>query len=52
MGRDAARAFSMLATVALGNTAPGLAAKVPTLPGVMQAAAQAETMIGSGGWRT
>jgi hypothetical protein len=29
MGRNAARAFAMLATVALGNTAPGLAARVP-----------------------
>jgi hypothetical protein len=46
MGRNAARAFAMLATVALGNTAPGLAAKVPTLPGTMQAAAQAETQVG------
>src|SRR5690242_8918767 len=46
MGRNAARAFAMLATVALGNTAPGLAAKVPTLPGAMQAAAQAETQVG------
>src|SRR5690242_20613800 len=36
MGRNAARAFAMLATVALGNTATGLAAKVPTLPGAMQ----------------
>jgi hypothetical protein len=46
MGRNAARAFAMLATVALGNTATGLAAKVPTLPGAMQAAAQAETQLG------
>ncbi|WP_395847763.1 hypothetical protein [Cystobacter fuscus] len=46
MGRNAARAFAMLAMVALGNTAPGLAAKVPTLPGAMQAAAQAETQVG------
>jgi hypothetical protein len=46
MGRNAARAFAMLATVALGNTAAGLAAKVPTLPGAMQAAAQAETQVG------
>ncbi|WP_395831279.1 hypothetical protein [Archangium violaceum] len=46
MGRNAARAFAMLATVALGNTATGLAAKVPTLPGAMQAAAQAETQVG------
>ncbi|MGZ3457021.1 MAG: SitA5 family polymorphic toxin [Archangium sp.] len=46
MGRNAARAFAMLATAALGNTAPGLAAKVPTLPGAMQAAVQAETQMG------
>ncbi|XXF80053.1 hypothetical protein P2318_09975 [Myxococcaceae bacterium GXIMD 01537] len=46
MGRNAARAFAMLATVALGSTATGLAAKVPTLPGVTQAAAQAETQLG------
>jgi hypothetical protein len=46
MGRNAARAFAMLATVALGNTAMGLAAKVPTLPGAMQAVVQAETQVG------
>jgi hypothetical protein len=46
MGRNTARAFAMLATVALGNTVPGLAAKVPTLPGAMQAAVQAETQVG------
>lgn len=46
MGRNAARAFAMLATVALGNTATGLAAKLPTLPGARQAAAQAETQLG------
>ncbi|WP_309892947.1 hypothetical protein [Archangium sp.] len=46
MGRKAARAFAMLATAALGNTAPGLAAQVPKLPGSMQAAVQAETQVG------
>ena len=46
MGRNAARAFAMLAMAALGNTAPGLAAKAPTLPGSMQAAVQAETQVG------
>ncbi|WP_232293496.1 hypothetical protein [Stigmatella aurantiaca] len=46
MGRNAARAFAMLAMVAIGNTAPGLAAKVPTLPGSIQAAVQAETQAG------
>nr|WP_257454761.1 hypothetical protein [Archangium lipolyticum] len=46
MGRNAARAFAMLAMAAIGNTAPGLAAKVPRLPGSMQAAVQAETQMG------
>ena len=46
MGRNAARAFTMLAMAAIGNTAPGLAAKVPKLPGSMQAAVQAETQVG------
>ncbi|MCY1074176.1 hypothetical protein OV287_06730 [Archangium sp. miwbw1] len=46
MGRNAARAFALLATAAIGNTAAGLAAKVPKLPGAMQAAAQAETQVG------
>ncbi|WNG61869.1 hypothetical protein F0U59_49540 [Archangium gephyra] len=41
MGRNAARAFAMLATAALGNTAAGLATKVPTLPGSAPAAAVA-----------
>jgi hypothetical protein len=46
MGRNAARAFAMLAIVAIGNTATGLAAKVPALPGVVQASTQAETQMG------
>jgi hypothetical protein len=46
MGRDTARAFVMLATAALGNTAAGLGARVPTLPGAVHAAAQAETQAG------
>ena len=46
MGRNAARAFALLAMAAIGSTAPGLAAKVPTLPGAMAAAAQAETQLG------
>ncbi|NOK33884.1 AHH domain-containing protein [Corallococcus exercitus] len=41
MGRNAARAFALLATVAVGNTAAGFASKVPTLPGSAQAAALA-----------
>ena len=46
MGRNAARAFAMLTLAAMGNTAPGLAAQVPKLPGSMQAAVQAETQVG------
>jgi len=46
MGRDAARAFALLATAALGHTAAGLGARVPTLPGAVQAAAQAESQVG------
>jgi hypothetical protein len=46
MGRNAARAFALLAMAAMGNTAPGLAAKVAKLPGSMQAAVQAETQVG------
>ena len=46
MGRNAARAFAILALAAIGNTAPGLAAQVPKLPGSMQAAVQAETQVG------
>jgi hypothetical protein len=41
MGRNAARVFALLATVAVGNTAAGVASKVPTLPGSAQAAALA-----------
>ncbi|WP_368668597.1 MULTISPECIES: AHH domain-containing protein [unclassified Myxococcus] len=41
MGQNAARAFVLLATVAVGNTAAGFANKVPTLPGSAQAAALA-----------
>nr|WP_239470485.1 hypothetical protein [Archangium violaceum] len=46
MGRNAAQAFGMLALAAIGNTATGLAAKVPKLPGSAQAALQAETQVG------
>ncbi|WP_233612490.1 hypothetical protein [Corallococcus sp. AB045] len=46
MGRNAARAFAMLATAAIGNTAAGLGAKVPMLPGAAQAAVQAEAQMG------
>ncbi|RJS24167.1 hypothetical protein DRW03_11240 [Corallococcus sp. H22C18031201] len=46
LGRDAARAFVMLATAALGNTAAGLGAKVGQLPGAAQAALRAESQMG------
>jgi hypothetical protein len=45
MGRHAARAFVLLATAAIGNTA-GLATKGPGLPGYSQAAVVAETQGG------
>ena len=43
MGRNAARAFAMLVTEAIGSTAAGFSAKVPKLPGSAQAAVQAES---------
>ncbi|MFY2558191.1 AHH domain-containing protein [Corallococcus terminator] len=46
MGRNAARAFVLLATVAVGNTAAGFANKVPTLPGSAQAAVLAGERAG------
>ncbi|NPC74703.1 hypothetical protein D7Y27_34045 [Corallococcus sp. AB004] len=46
MGRNAARAFAMLATAAIGNTAAGLGAKVSKLPGAAQAAVHAEAQMG------
>ncbi|RKG75536.1 hypothetical protein D7W79_20100 [Corallococcus exercitus] len=46
MGRNAARAFVMLATAAMGNTAAGLARNVPALPGAAQATAQAGAQLG------
>ncbi|MGE6759065.1 hypothetical protein ACQKGO_13680 [Corallococcus interemptor] len=46
MGRNAARAFVMLATAAIGNTAAGLGATVPMLPGAAQAAVRAEAQVG------
>jgi len=46
MGRNAARAFAMLATVAIGNTSAGFAGKVPTLPGSAQASVQAGSQAG------
>ncbi|MHA7630411.1 AHH domain-containing protein [Corallococcus sp. M7] len=46
MGRNAARAFALLATVAIGNTASGFASRVPMLPGSAQAAAVAGDRAG------
>ncbi|RKH29418.1 hypothetical protein D7Y13_15560 [Corallococcus praedator] len=46
MGRKAARAFAMLATAAIGNSAAGLAKQVPTFPGAAQAMVQAESQMG------
>nr|WP_239470187.1 Tox-REase-5 domain-containing protein [Archangium violaceum] len=45
MGEKAARAFVMLAMVAMGNTASGMAATLPKLPGAGQAAVVAETQL-------
>ena len=45
MGEKAARAFVMLAMVAMGNTASGMAATLPRLPGARQAAVVAETQL-------
>lgn len=46
MGRTAAKAFVMLATVVVGNTAAGVASKLPALPGAGQAAVMAEAQLG------
>ncbi|WP_225409809.1 SitA5 family polymorphic toxin [Stigmatella hybrida] len=45
MGEKAARAFVMLATVAMGNTAAGMATTLPKLPGAGQVAVVAETQM-------
>ncbi|WP_375766407.1 hypothetical protein NR798_32590 [Archangium gephyra] len=45
MGEKAARAFVMLGTVALGNTASGMATALPKLPGAGQATVVAETQM-------
>jgi hypothetical protein len=42
LGREAARAFALLLMAAIGSTAKLFAAKVPTLPGSAEVAAQAE----------
>ncbi|GMU04829.1 SitA5 family polymorphic toxin [Corallococcus caeni] len=46
MGRQAARAFVMLATAAIGSTGATLGAKLPGLPGAAQAAVRAEAEAG------
>jgi hypothetical protein len=46
IGRQAARAFAMLLVAAIGRTAQEFSAKVPTLPGSAQVAAQAEGQAG------
>jgi hypothetical protein len=45
LGEKAARAFVMLGTVALGNTAAGMATTLPKLPGAGQAAVVAEAQL-------
>jgi hypothetical protein len=46
MGRNAARAFAMLAMAAMGSTSTAFAAKLPRLPGVAQATVRAEAQAG------
>nr|WP_244239314.1 hypothetical protein [Corallococcus carmarthensis] len=46
MGRNAARAFALLATAAIGSTAPVLAARLPSLPGAAEATVQAGSQLG------
>lgn len=46
IGRESARAFVMLAMAAIGQTAQGFAAKLPTLPGSAQVSMQAEAQAG------
>nr|WP_242592639.1 hypothetical protein [Corallococcus exiguus] len=46
MGRQAARAFVMLATAAIGSTGAALGAKLPGLPGAAGAAVRAEAEAG------
>jgi hypothetical protein len=45
MGEKGTRALVMLATLAVGNTAAGMAAKMPLLPGAEQAAVVAEAQL-------
>ncbi|MBZ4416300.1 hypothetical protein [Myxococcus sp. RHSTA-1-4] len=46
MGRNAARAFAMLAMAAVGSTPTAFAAKLPKLPGAAQATVRAEAQAG------
>jgi hypothetical protein len=46
MGRNAARAFALLLTAAIGQTASGFSAKVPTLPGSAQASVAGASQAG------
>ncbi len=46
MGRNAARAFAMLAMAAVGSTSTAFAAKLPKLPGAAQATVRAEAQAG------
>ena len=46
MGRNAARAFALLLTAAIGQTASGFSAKVPTLPGSAQASVVGASQAG------
>jgi hypothetical protein len=46
IGRESARALAMLLVAAIGRTAHGFAARVPTLPGSAQVAMQAEGQVG------
>jgi hypothetical protein len=46
MGRNAARAFALLLTAAIGQTAASFSAKVPTLPGSAQASAYGAARVG------
>jgi hypothetical protein len=45
MGEKGMKAFVMLATLAVGNTAAGMAAKMPTLPGAGQATVVAKGQL-------
>ncbi|MFL5345772.1 MAG: AHH domain-containing protein [Hyalangium sp.] len=46
MGKNAARAFALLLTVAIGQTAASFSAKVPTLPGSAQASVAGAARVG------